>query len=285
MHETIPSLIKSWADPLAPTSQLLSDRAAGALEYRTFENLSSSDTVMVMSIRIVLVGTTHPGNIGAAARAMKNMGLSDLALVNPRHFPHDDATARASGATDILEKARVTTTLADALTDCVYVAGASARSRTINWPSMGPRDCAERMISESGNGRVAAVFGPEKSGLNNDDLDLCHTLLTIPTDPGFSSLNLAMAVQVLAYELRVASMLDRGPVFETAAPPATGEEMENFYAHLERVLEEIDFLDPDNPRHLMRRLRRLFIRARPDKNEVNILRGILTAIDRHGQTD
>ena len=151
-----------------------------------------------MSIRIVLVGTTHPGNIGAVARAMKNMGLSDLALVNPRFFPHEEATARASGATDVLDSALVVTTLADALIDCVYVAGASARSRTISWPSMGPRDCAERMINESENGKVAAVFGPEKTGLHNDDLDLCNTLLTIPTAPGFSSLNLAMAVQVLA---------------------------------------------------------------------------------------
>jgi TrmH family RNA methyltransferase len=233
-----------------------------------------------MSIRIVLVGTTHPGNIGAAARAMKNMGLSDLALVSPRYFPDEEATARASGATDILETAMVVDTLEEALADCVYVAGASARSRTINWPSMGPRDCAERMVRESSQGKVAAVFGPEKTGLHNDDLDLCHTLLTIPTDPGFSSLNVAMAVQVLAYELRVASTFDEGPVFDVEAPPATGEEMEHFYAHLERVLRDIRFLDPDNPRHLMRRMRRLFIRARPDKNEVNILRGILTAIDR-----
>ena len=211
---------------------------------------------------------------------MKNMGLSDLALVNPKHFPHEEATARASGATDVLESARVVETLADALTDCVYIAGASARARTISWPTMGPRDCAERMISESKAGTVAAVFGPEKSGLNNEDLDLCHTLLTIPTNPAFSSLNLAMAVQVLTYELRVASMLDAGPGFETEAPPATGEEMEHFYAHLENVARDIGFLDPENPRHLMRRLRRLFIRARPDKNEVNILRGILTAVDR-----
>lgn len=238
-----------------------------------------------MTIRIVLVGTTHPGNIGAVARAMKNMGQSDLALVNPRHFPHEDATARASGATDILDNASVVPTLAEALIDCVYVAGASVRSRTINWPSMGPRDCAERMISERQHGKVAAVFGPEKSGLNNDDLDLCHTLLTIPTDPGFSSLNLAMAVQILTYELRVASLLDEGPVFETEAPPASSEEMEHFYAHLENVMKDIGFLDPDNPRHLMRRLRRLFIRTRPDKNEVNILRGILTAVDRKGQAD
>ncbi|MGB5629567.1 MAG: TrmH family RNA methyltransferase, partial [Woeseiaceae bacterium] len=137
----------------------------------------------------------------------------------------------------------------------------------------------------SGHGKVAAVIGPEKTGLHNDDLDLCHTLLTIPTDPGFSSLNLAMAVQVLTYELRVASMLDEGPVFDVEAPPATSEEMEHFYAHLEKVLTDIEFLDPDNPRHLMRRMRRLFIRARPDKNEVNILRGVLTAVDRTRKDD
>ena len=238
-----------------------------------------------MSIRIVLVGTTHPGNIGAVARAMKNMGLSDLYLVNPKAFPHEDATARASGASDVLERTKVVDSLEKALVDCVYVAGASARSRTINWPSMGPRDCAERMIRENANGDVACVFGPEKTGLHNDDLDLCHTLLTIPTDPGFSSLNLAMAVQVFVYEVRVARMLDEGPVFDVEAPPATSDEMEHFYEHLENVLRDIRFLDPDNPRHLMRRMRRLFIRARPDKNEVNILRGILTAVDRTRRDD
>ena len=233
-----------------------------------------------MSIRIVLVETSHPGNIGAVARAMKNMGLGDLLLGNPKHIQQEEATASASGAAHIHERAVVTETLAEALTDCVYVAGASARSRTINWPSMGPRDCAERMVRETTNGTVAAVFGPEKTGLHNDDLDLCHTLLTIPTDPGFSSLNLAMAVQVITYELRVAGMLDEGPVFDVEAPPATSEEMERFYEHLETVLRDIPVLDPDNPRHLMRRMRRLFIRARPDQLEVNILRGILTAVDR-----
>ena len=238
-----------------------------------------------MSIRIVLVGTTHPGNIGAVARAMKNMGLSDLYLVSPKVFPHEDATARASGASDILERARVVDSLDQALVDCVYVAGASARSRTINWPCMGPRDCAERMIRENASGDVACVFGPEKTGLHNDDLDLCHTLLTIPTDPGFSSLSLAMAVQVFAYEIRVASMLDEGPVFDVEAPPATSDEMEHFYTHLETVLRDIQFLDPDNPRVLMRRLRRLYVRARPDKNEVNILRGILSAVERKGSND
>ncbi len=236
-----------------------------------------------MSIRIVLVGTTHPGNIGAAARAMKNMGLSDLALVNPRYFPHEDAVARASGATDILDSATVVSSLGEALTDCIYVAGASARARTISWPSMGPRDCAERMMLESKVGKVAAVFGPENSGLQNDDLDLCHTLLRIPTNPEFSSLNLAMAVQVLTYELRVASTLDGGPGFESEAPPASGAEMEYFYTHLERVLVDVDFLNPENPRYLMRRIRRLFIRARPDQNEANILRGILTAVERAGE--
>jgi len=237
-----------------------------------------------MSIRIVLVGTTHPGNIGAVARAMKNMGLDDLALVSPRHFPHEDATARASGATDVLDNAVVVPTLAEALTDCVYVAGASARARTIAWPTMQPRECAECLVSESANGKVAAVFGPENSGLQNEDLDLCHTLLTIPADPSFSSLNIAMAVQVLTYELRVAGQLDVVPPFETEAPPATGEEMQHFYDHLETVLRDVRFLDPENPRHLMRRMRRLFVRIRPDKNEVNILRGFLTAIERNRET-
>ncbi|MCH8100354.1 MAG: RNA methyltransferase [Proteobacteria bacterium] len=233
-----------------------------------------------MSIRIVLVGTTHPGNIGAVARAMKNMGLDELALVKPKHFPHKDATARASGAVGVLKNALVVASLGEALTDCVYVAGASARPRTIEWPSMGPRECAQRLQLESEVGSVAAVFGPEKSGLHNDDLDLCHTLLTIPTDPDFSSLNLAMAVQVLCYELRVAGTVDAGPVVESEASPATAAEMEHFYTHLEQVMTDIKFLDTDNPRYLMRRLRRLFNRARPDKNEVNILRGLLTAVDR-----
>ena len=211
---------------------------------------------------------------------MKNMGFDDLALVNPRHFPHEEATARASGATDVLDNAVIVSTLADALADCIYVAGASARARTIAWPTMQPRECAERLISESREGKVAVVFGPEKSGLQNEDLDLCHTLLTIPANPSFSSLNLAMAVQVLTYELRVASRLDVLPPFETEAPPATGEEMQHFYQHLESVLREVRFLDPENPRHLMRRMRRMFSRIRPDKNEVNILRGFLTAIER-----
>jgi len=232
-----------------------------------------------MSIRIVLVGTTHPGNIGAVARAMKNMGVTDLTLVKPLYFPHDEAVARASGAEDILENATVVAKLEDALQDCVYVVGASARSRTIDWPCLNPRDCAAKLHLESSRGAVAAVFGTENSGLSNAELDRCDTLMTIPTSPEFSSLNLAMAVQVLTYELRAAQS-DAPGEYDAEARRATGEELEHFYGHLEQVLKDLQFLDPDNPRHLMRRLRRLFIRARLDKNEVNILRGILAAVDR-----
>lgn len=235
-----------------------------------------------MSIRIVLVGTTHPGNIGAVARAMKNMGLTDLALVKPKKFPHAKATARASGAIDVLQDATVVDSLPEAIKDCVFVAGASARPRTLNWPYMEPRDCANKFVELSQNGVVAAVFGPEKSGLSNADLDHCDTLLTIPTDPDFSSLNLAMSVQVFAYELHMAGITGTPPHYEHDAPLATGEELERFYEHLEKTLTDVHFLNPENPRHLMRRLRRLFIRAQVDKNEINILRGILTAIEKHG---
>ena len=237
-----------------------------------------------MSIRIVLIGTTHPGNIGAVARAMKNMGLVDLALVTPKKFPHSQATARASGAVDVLKNATVVQTLPEAIKDCVFVAGASARSRALNWPYMEPRECAAKLTELSQDSDVAVVFGPEKSGLSNSDLDYCDTLLTIPTDPDFSSLNLAMSVQVLTYELRMAGRLTTPPRYEHDAPLATSEEMEKFYEHLEKTMIDVDFLKPENPRHLMRRIRRLFIRADVDKNEVNILRGIFAAIDKHRQS-
>lgn len=237
-----------------------------------------------MSIRIVLVGTTHPGNIGAVARAMKNMGVTDLALVNPRYFPDKEATARASGAEDLLDNATVTETLTDAIADCVFVAGASARARAISWPCLEPRECASKLFEESARGPVAAVFGPEKSGLSNEDLDHCDALLTIPANPDFSSLNLAMAVQVLTYELQAAHA-EKPAGYTAETPLATSRDLELFYEHLERVLTDLRFLDPDNPRHLMRRLRRLFIRARPDQNEVNILRGILTAVERDRDID
>jgi tRNA (cytidine32/uridine32-2'-O)-methyltransferase len=232
-----------------------------------------------LDVRIILVETSHPGNIGAVARAMKNMGLGDLVLVNPRYFPHEDATARASGAEDLLQSARVVNSADEALADCNYVAGASARPRSIEWPLMEPRECAVRLLQESVNGTVAVLFGPEKSGLTNDHMDRCDTLLTIPTISSFNSLNLAMAVQVVSYELRVAAL--GGEIAEVVrdTPLATGDEMERFYRHLETVLNDSGFLDPENPRLLMRRLRRLFVRAEPDKNEVNILRGILASLE------
>jgi len=236
-----------------------------------------------VAIRIILVGTTHPGNIGAVARAMKNMGLSDLMLVNPRYFPHADANARASGAEDILDAARVVGSLEEAISDCTFVAGASARSRSIGWPGMAPRECAARLAEESAHSTVAAVFGPEKSGLTNEHLDLCNTLLGIPTNPDFSSLNLAMAVQILSYEIRLARLAAPESQPEPDSPPATAGELEYFYEHLEQVLNDSGFLDPDNPRLLMRRLRRLFVKAEPDKNEINILRGILTALNPENQ--
>ncbi len=233
-----------------------------------------------MSIRIVLVGTTHPGNIGAVARAMKNMGLSDLALVDPRYFPHPEATARASGADDVLENARVVGRLADAVDDCVFVAGASARSRSIDWPTLNARDAATRALRESRNGNTAAlVFGPEKSGLSNEDLDICNALLSIPTNPEFSSLNLAMAVQVVTYEIR-SQQGDAIPEVEPDVPPAASGSLEYFFKELEALLQDIGFLQLDNPRLLMRRLRRLFLRAEPDQNEINILNGILSSIER-----
>ncbi len=231
-----------------------------------------------MSIRIVLVGTTHPGNIGATARAMKNMGLGELVLVAPRSFPHEDATARASGAEDLLEGARVVSSLAEAVADCVWVAGASARQRSIAWPELSAREAAEKAVAESVSGPVALVFGPEKSGLSNDDLACCQALLYIPTAPDFSSLNLAMAVQVVTYEVLMQHAATREPP-PREVRPATAGEMENFYRHLEELLLAARFLDPDNPRHLMKRLRRLFARAAPDMNEINILRGILASME------
>jgi TrmH family RNA methyltransferase len=230
---------------------------------------------MFSKLRIVLVETTHPGNIGATARAMKNMGLARLYLVNPEHFPHAEATARASGADDVLAQATVCADLDAALAGCGLVVGASARLRSLSLPQWDPRQCAERVMREAHNTEVALVFGREHSGLTNDELSRCHYLMHIPTNPDYSSLNLAAAVQVLVYELRMASQLST--VVADEEPPASAEDMERFYAHLQQTLEEIGFLDPENPRIMMRRLRRLFNRARPNEVEMNILRGILTA--------
>lgn len=231
---------------------------------------------MLSRIRVVLSHTSHPGNIGATARAMKTMGLDRLYLVNPKLFPHADATARASGADDVLSSAVLCADIDTALQGCRLVVGASARSRSIPCPVINPADCARRAAAESEQGDVALLFGCEQSGLSNREIDRCQFLVKIPTSPAYGSLNLAAAVQILCYEVRVAH---EDAVAEPLPDhvPVSADEMERFYAHLEQTLVELEFLDPGNPRQLMRRLRRLYNRARPDENEVNILRGILTA--------
>lgn len=233
------------------------------------------------NIRIVLVGTSHPGNIGAAARAMKTMCLDQLYLVNPQRYPCAEATARASSANDLLARARVCENLDLALADCALVIGASARLRTLAWPQLDPRQAADQIIGACGQGSVAVLFGRENSGLTNDELERCHYLMHIPGNPEYNSLNLAAAIQVVAYEIMMAALAHNSAVstlVEESRDFAIAEETEGFYAQLEQVLIEIGFLDPAQPRLLMRRLRRLFMRARLDKNEVNILRGILTAV-------
>jgi len=231
-----------------------------------------------MSIRIVLVETSHAGNIGATARAMKNMGLADLHLVRPGDFPSAEAYARASGAEDVLNQARVHEHFRDAIADCGLVVGTSARSRHLHWELVEPRECAAQAVAATRHSRVAFVFGAERTGLTNDELSACNLLVTIPTHSDYSSLNVAMAVQVLAYELWLArrEAPPRSP--ERDVPLATGEEMARLYQHIEAVLQQIDFQDRTGGGHLMARIHRLFNRAQLDQNEMNILRGILTAV-------
>ncbi len=228
-------------------------------------------------IHFVLSETSHPGNVGAAARAMKTMGFSDLVLANPACAIDGEARARSSGALDILTAARVTADLAEAVADCRLVVAASARHRSMQWPQLSPRECGPIISAAAADGPVAVVFGPERAGLSNVDLDLCNALVYIPSNPEYSSLNLAMAVQIIAYELRLALGLE-GSAPRAGYPAATSAAMELFYEHLQRALLAAGFLDPDNPRHLMRRLRRLFNRAAVDENELNILRGMLSAL-------
>lgn len=235
---------------------------------------------MLDRIRIVLIHTSHPGNIGAAARAMKTMGLGRLYLVSPVQFPHSKAVEMASGAADILEQAVVVPTLEEAISDCSLVGGTSARIRTVPWPLLSPRQLAEKTRQEPPGGEIAILFGREQSGLNNDELQRCHVHVQIPANPVYSSLNLAAAVQLLAYELRVAALNTDLPTDEWDYRLANADEMENLFIHLQTVLTEIDFLKINAPRKLMTRLRRLFLRARPDVMEVNLLRGLLSAVQK-----
>jgi len=234
-------------------------------------------SVAPASIRFVLVRTSHPGNIGAAARAIRTMGYSRLVLVQPAHFPHDDATALAAGASDVLGSATVTADLASAIADCELVLGCTARRRSVQIPELTPRSAAARIAGSPAGTQIAVVFGNARTGLENDELARCHAAVHIPTDPAFSSLNLAQAVQVLAYELRLAQTQPEDPGSSESAreePLATADQLEHFFTHLAQTLDDIDFHKGRSPRTIMKRLRRLFLRVGLEQREVRILRGI-----------
>ena len=259
------------------------------------------------NIRIVLIQTSHPGNIGAAARAMKTMGLSDLCLVNPSRFPDAQAEAMASGADDVLQQASVVSSLSEAVADCQVIIGTSARSqRTLRWVISEPRECGVIASEHSKKGNVAIVFGRERTGLTNEELALCHQLVHIPSNPDYSSLNVAAAVQILSYECRVGHLADSEQVGASVVQGAASEkqaavsnvaliepdfpdktpldeeivsakDMEGYYSQLEKLMIETDFLNPENPRYLMRRMRRLYGRIQVTRSELNLLRGSLSA--------
>jgi tRNA/rRNA methyltransferase len=235
-------------------------------------------------VRVVLVRTTHPGNIGAAARAMWTMGIGQLVLVAPGRFPDPEATALATGAVDVLAQVRIAATLSDALAGCALAVGLSARPRAFAGRVLAIRDAAAEVVERAADGDVALVFGTEMSGLSNAELAQCGIAATIPANPDYPSLNLAAAVQVAAYELRVAAGEHRvweAPEFSRA----THDEIEALYAHASRTLTALRFLDPAHPKRLLPRLRRLFGRARLEREEVNILRGILARVDQFASRD
>jgi tRNA (cytidine32/uridine32-2'-O)-methyltransferase len=233
---------------------------------------------MLNSIQVVLVETSHPGNIGSVARAMKTMGLKHLVLVNPKKFPDPEATALASGAEDVLNQARVCTSFDEAIADCQHVYGCTARPRDLNWPMYSPRQWVDGIEKQKGN--IALVFGRERNGLTNDELWRCHAGLMIPTSLEYRSLNLAQAVQILAYELQVKFGEQVHLPSPTVDAKVDTKAMENFYQHLEKVLIDIDFMRADEPKRLMPKLRRLFNRSEIQISEMNILRGVLTQIQK-----
>ena len=236
---------------------------------------------LLNSVKVVLVGTTHPGNIGATARAMKNMGILDLALVEPKEFPSDVATFRAKAAKDILEKASVHTSLEEAISECELVVGTSARERTVPWPALNPREAAEEMHKSSLNGKVAIVFGREDRGLTNEELGLCNFHVHIPSDPEYSSLNLSQAVQILAYEIRLSYLQDRHVNKEYwDVELANNEQTERLINHMDELMQEVDFYDVENPRKLLVRVRRFFKRSKIDVMEANIFRGLFATIQK-----
>ena len=233
--------------------------------------------------RIVLVGTQHPGNIGSAARAMKTMGLHELALVAPERFPDPEAFALSAGASDVLDEASVHASLGEALADCRLVIATTARQRSVPMPELSPREAAVRLHEAAADGPVALVFGRERTGLENEELQLCHAAVCIPANPAYSSLNLAQAVQVLCYEWRMAGLESQprpAQPREDDEPPATHAELEGFFAHLGAFMDEIDFHKGKDPAVVTQRLRRLFLRAGPDSRELRILRGLLSDTQR-----
>lgn len=236
--------------------------------------------MMSLPIRIVLVEPSHPGNIGAVARAMKNMALRELWLVKPKQFPDPEATARASGADDVLAAARVVGTVEEALADCGYVAATTSRDRDQNFRMLDVRAAARRLVLEARSAPAAVLFGAERTGLLNEHLEAAHALIRIPANREYLSLNIAMAVQLVAYELFRAVEEPAVPELRSA-PLATPVEMERLYAHLAQVMDEVEFRDrTQSGTNLMSRIRRFLQRAELDENEVNILRGFLTSIQK-----
>lgn len=244
--------------------------------------------VQAPPIRIVLVRTSHPGNIGAAARAMKNMGLSELTLVQPQQFPHSEALARASGADDVLEQARVVGSVQEALEGCGFIAATTSRGRDQRFRVVDVRDAAVQLAAHARLAPAAVLFGAERTGLTNEDVEAAHVLVRIPASEVYPSLNLGMAVGLVTYELFRAWGLPAGEATPVpaaapdAVPLASPKEMQHLYAHWEQVLKDIDFRDrTQKGTHLMSRIRRFLQRAELDHNEVNILRGILAAVQGH----
>jgi len=236
------------------------------------------------NIKIVLVETSHTGNMGSAARAMKTMGLTNLCLVNPIIKPDSQSISLAAGASDIIKNAHICSSLTQAIADCNLVIGTSARSRSLQWPNLTPKVCADKIVQQALNSKVALVFGRERVGLTNDELQKCDYHVSIPANPDYSSLNLAMSVQVLCYEIRM-SMLNTQDLTSNSIEVAevdfpTNADIERFYQHLQQTLLNTGFINANHPGQVMGRLRRLFTRAHVEQQELNILRGILTSIDK-----
>ncbi len=240
---------------------------------------------MLDKIRVVLVGTSHPGNIGSAARAMKVMGLTNLVLVDPACEIDSHTIALAAGAADVVENAKIVKTLDEAVADCGFVVGSSARSRTLEWPQLDPRENGIKVVAESNQHPVAILFGRERTGLTNEELQKCHCHVYIPANPEYSSLNLAMAVQTVSYEVRMAFLDSQKYTGKTEVEEyPRAQELEMFYEHLEKVTRQTRFINKNHPGVVMAKLRRLFTRARPEQQELNILRGILSSVEKTIET-